>query len=256
MLVPGCFQWLRAYPGFLTLEDPEHEEAMGLLHRALELEPGYAQAMAMAAWAHGHRFGRVMRGNPEDNRRQAIELANAALTLAPNDPGVLVAAAQALIHGAYPEDLARCEVVLEKALALDPNSALACRRLGFLYIARSEPEKAIGAFERATQLGSIDPDQAYSRWGIGDAHFIAGRYDEALRFHRRCLAERPRDPGAKRRVCALLALVGEIKEARRLTRRLLADHPHFTLERIAKAKPFESPHLEIYLDGLRRAGFS
>jgi hypothetical protein len=41
-----------------------------------------------------------------------------------------------------------------------------------------------------------------------------------------------------------------------MARSLLADHPHFTLERIAQAKPFQSPHVEMYLEGLRRAGFS
>ena len=50
--------------------------------------------------------------------------------------------------------------------------------------------------------------------------------------------------------------VGEVDEAQRMARSLLADHPHFTLERIAQAKPFQSPHVEMYLEGLRRAGFS
>ena len=247
---------LRAYPGWDSLEDPAHADAITLFHKALELEPNYARAMALAAWAHGQRFGRVMQGDLEDNRRKAIQLANAALTLAPNDPGVLVAAAHALIHGAYPEDLDRCEDILGKALTLDPNSASAWKRLGFLHVARSEPTEAIEAFERAIHLSPLDPMQAYSRWGIGDAHFIAGRFDEALKYHRRCLGERPLDPGSKRRVCALLALTGELQEARRMTQILLADHPHFTLERIAQAKPFESPHVEVYLDGLRLAGFS
>lgn len=246
---------LRAFPGWRSLEDPEHQEAMSLFHKAVELEPDYALAMAMAAWAHGQRFGRVMNGDLEENRRQAIEMANGALALAPDDPGVIVAATHALIHGAYPEDLDRCEVLLGKALTLNPNSASGWQRLGFLHVARSKPAEAIIAFERAIHLGPLDPSQAYSRWGIGDAHFVAGRVEEALKFHRQCLRERPGDPGSKRRVCALLALVGDIEEAQRMTRTLLADHPHFTLERIAYAKPFESPHIELYLEGLRRAGF-
>jgi adenylate cyclase len=247
---------LRAYPRWRSLEDPEHEEAMGLFHKALELEPGYAQAMALAAWAHGQRFGRVMRGDLEDNRRQAIELANGALALAPDDPGVLVAAANALLHGAIPEDIERCEVIIGRALAIDPNSVVGWVRKGFLHVARSEPAEAIVAFERSIRLSPLDPEQAYARLGIGDAHFIAGRLDEALKFHRHCQAEKPRDPALKRRVCALLALVGEVDEAQRMARSLLADHPHFTLERIAQAKPFQSPHVEMYLEGLRRAGFS
>jgi adenylate cyclase len=247
---------LRAFPGWRSLEDPAHEEAIRLFHKALELEPAYAQAMAMAAWAYGQRFGRVMRGDPDHQRRQAIELANTALALAPNDPVVLVCASHALIQGGYREDVDRCEVFLGRALALDPNSAWGWQRLGFLHVAKSRSAEAIVAFERAIQLSPLDPMQAYARWGIGDAHFIAGRFGEALKFHRQCLAEKPRDPGSKRRVCALLALNGDVEEARRMARSLLADHPHFTLERIAQANPFESPHVEIYLEGLRRAGFS
>jgi adenylate cyclase len=247
---------LRAYPGWRSLDDPAHEEATRLFHKAVELEPGYALAMAMAAWAHGQRFGRVMPGDLEDERRQAIELANAALALAPDDPGVLLASGHALLHGAYPEDIARSEVIFRRALALDPNSPPRWRGMGFLHIARSEPAEAIAAFERSIRLSVLDPGQAYARFGIGDAHFVAGRFEEALKFHRQCLAEKPHDPASRRRVCALFALVGELEEAQRMTRSLLADHPHFTLERIAQAKPFEPPHAEIYLEGLRRAGFS
>jgi tetratricopeptide (TPR) repeat protein len=238
------------------MEDPDHEKAIALFHEAFELEPSYAHAMALAAWAHGQRFGRVMRGDTEADRRQAIDLANAALALAPDDPSVLLGAAHALLHAADPEDIARCELIIAKALTLDPNSASGWMRKGFLHLARSQPAEAIEAFERSIRHGPLDPMQAYSQFGIGDAHFIAGRLDEALTFHRRCLTERPRDPAFKRRVCALLALVGEVEEAQRMTKSLLADHPHFTLDQIARAKPFESPHLETYLDGLRRAGFS
>jgi adenylate cyclase len=247
---------LRALPGLRTMQDPEHEEATNLFHKAVEVEPDYALAIAMAAWAHGQRFGRVMRGDPEENRSKAIELANAALALAPNDPGVLVASVHALIHGALSDDLDRCEALLERALTLDPNSSSGWQRLGFLHVARSRPAEAIAAFERAIALGPLDPMQAYSRWGLGDAHFIAGRLSKALALYRRCMAEKPLDPGAKRRVCALLALTGKVEEARHLARSLLADHPQFTLARIAHAKPFEFPHVECYLEGLKRAGFS
>lgn len=247
---------LRAFPGWRTLQDPAHEEATNLFHKAFELEPDYALAIAMAAWARGQRFGRVMKGDPEKNRRMAIELANTALALAPNDPGVIAASVNALIHGAHADDLDRCEGLLERALKLDPNSSMGWQRLGFLHVARSRPTAAIAAFERAIALGPLDPAQAYSRWGIGDAHFIAGRLSKALMFHRRCVAEKPLDPAGKRRVCALLALTGKIEEARQLAQRLLTDHPQFTLARIAQAKPFESPHVERYLEGLRLAGFS
>jgi adenylate cyclase len=247
---------LRGYRGFWSVEDPAHEEAIRLFHKALEQEPDYALAMALAARGHGQRFERSMRGDAEDNRRQAIELANAALALAPDDPTVLTAAGRALLHASFPKDLDRCEAIFRRALMLDPNSSFGWRRMGFLHVARLEPAKAISAFEQATRLSPLDPMQAYSSWGIGDAHFVAGRLQEALKFHRKCLAEKPHDTGSMRRVCALLALVGQVEEARQMSRRILAEHPHFRLKQIAKTKPFGPPVLATYLNGLRRAGFS
>lgn len=243
---------LRAYPGFHSLKDPAHEEATGLFHKALELEPDYALALALAARAHGQRLALVMRGDAEDNRRQAIELANAALALAPDDPYVLMMAGHALLQGTFNKEVDRCEVILRRALALDPNSAIGWRRMGFLHTARSEPAEAIIAFERSMYLSPLDPMQAYARLGIGDAHFLTGGFKEALRFYRQCLAEKPQDTNARRRVCALLALVGEVDEAQRMARGLLADHPHVTLERIAQVTTLGA----TYLEGLRRAGFS
>jgi adenylate cyclase len=43
---------LRAQPGFQSIVDPGHAEALELFHKALELEPDYALAMAQAAWGH------------------------------------------------------------------------------------------------------------------------------------------------------------------------------------------------------------
>ncbi len=47
---------LRAQPGFQSIVDPGHAEAIKLFHKALELEPAYALAMAQAAWGHAQRF--------------------------------------------------------------------------------------------------------------------------------------------------------------------------------------------------------
>src|SRR4029079_9533521 len=63
---------LRGYPGMRALEDPDHARATELLHKALELEPDYALAMAMAAWCHAQRCDRLMDDEPESHRREAL----------------------------------------------------------------------------------------------------------------------------------------------------------------------------------------
>jgi len=246
---------LRAYPGFWSFVDPGHKEAIELLHKALELEPDYALAMALAAWGHAERFSRVVTRESGNEGGQAIALANAALALAPDDPSVLISAGMALLLAGPVGNLEECAFLFRKALRLDPNSAEGWRRLGFLHIQRSEPVEATEAFERASNLSPLDPMNVSGRFGIGDAHLIAGRLAEALRLYRHCLSERPGEPALRRRVCALLALTGEIEQARRMARDLQADYPYLRLEQIASANP-RSPYLEKYLEGLRLAGLS
>lgn len=248
---------LRAYPGFWTIVDPGHVDAIELFHKALELEPAYAHAMALAAWGHAQRFARFMPGEPAAHRRQAVDLANGALALTPDDPGVLVAAGMALLLAGTTDETDRCGLLFRKAVTLDPNSAPAWRRVGNLHIHRSEPVEAVDAFDRALRLSPFDPMSVHARWGIGDAHLIAGRVEEALRLYRHCLSETPRDPAFRRRVCALLALTGEIEQAKDMARGLKADYPDVTLERIASVKSLlPAPVLARLMGGLRLAGFT
>jgi adenylate cyclase len=247
---------LRAQPGFQSVLDPGHKEAIALFYKALELEPSYALAMAFAAWGHAQRFNRYMPGDAVSNRRHAIDLANAALALAPDDPGVLVPAGQALLV-AGSNEIERCFFLFGKALGLNPNSVPAWLHMGQLHIARSEPVKAQEAFERALRLSPLDPMTVWARAGIADVSIVEGRLEEALRLYRQCLFERPSEGLFRRRVCALLALTGEKEQARRIACEIHADYPHLTLDRLAARSPLlPAPVLERILQGLRLAGFA
>lgn len=247
---------LRAQPGFQSVRDPGHEEAITLFHKALELEPSYALAMALAAWGHAQRFNRYMPGDLVSNRRQAIELANAALELAPDDPGVLVPAGQALLIAGSGE-IERCFFLFGKALEFNPNSVPAWHHMGQLHLARSEPAKAREAFERALRLSPLDRMTVWARAGIADVDIMENRLKEALRLYRQCLSERPKEGLFRRRVCALLALTGEKEEARRMANEIRVDDPQLTLDRVAARSPLlPKPFLDKILQGLRQAGFA
>ena len=247
---------LRAQPGFQSVRDPGHEEAIALFHKALELEPSYALAMALAAWGHAQRFNRYMPGDAVSNRRQAIGLANAALELAPDDPGVLVPAGQALLI-AGSNELERCFFVFGKALGLNPNSVPAWHHMGQLHLARSEPVKAQEAFARALRLSPLDRMTVWAHAGIADVDIMEGRLEEALWLYRQCLSERPGEGLFRRRVCALLALTGEMEQARRMACEIQADSPHLTLDRLVARSPLlPAPVLEKVFQGLRLAGFT
>jgi adenylate cyclase len=212
--------------------------------------------MGLAAWCHSQRFSRLMKGDLEFHRGRALELSMTALSLDSDDPRILSGAGTALMLAGTYQDLDHCLHLFQKAVAMDPNSGEAWRRLGLVQVNRSEPEEAIKAFERSLRLSQIDPMSVYGRWGIGTAHFVAGRLTEAVAFFRESLAERPRDPAFRRRLCATLALLGEVKEARTLARGLMAEYPDVGVDRMAAVAQMQPAPLKIYVEGLKKAGFS
>ena len=246
---------LRGYPGFRAMEDPDDAHATEMFHKALELEPGYALAMSLAAWCHAQRCDRLMDGDPEFASPTGPELAWSALNFEPDDPRVLAGAGSALWMAGTKKDLDHCVHLFNRAVLLDPYSAEACRRLGFVQVSRSQPEEAIKAFEHSLRVSPTHPMSSYSRWGIGKAHFVAGRLTEAAARFRSALAERPRDPAFRRRLCATLALLGKIEEARSLARGLLADCPGIGVERLAAVSNMQPEPTKRYAEGLRKAEF-
>src|SRR5262249_19596636 len=84
----------------------------------------------------------------------------------------------------------------ERALVLDPNSAWAWNRSGWLQSYLDKPDVAIEHFERSLRLSPLDPMNFNAFIGIGSAHFAAGRYfDSILLFWKGGLRHPRRDLG-------------------------------------------------------------
>jgi tetratricopeptide (TPR) repeat protein len=93
--------------------------------------------------------------------------------------------------------------------------------------------------------------------GLAFAHFIARRYEQALRWADRCLHEQPRHASALRIRVAACSYLGKMDEAHRSLERLLEYQPELT---IASCNAFYKkvsalPKIVIlYIQGLRKAG--
>src|ERR1051325_4092241 len=168
---------LRAYPSVWSLERSANAEALSLLGQAIAIEPGYPLALALAAWCHAQQSVYNWAPEPEAARAKAMRLAQAAAAASGDDPTVLtmLGAAHTIVgnHAAGAR-------FLERALTLDPNSAWAWNRSGWLKSYLNDPETAIEHFERALRLSPFDPMNFNAFLGIGGAHFVAGRYAETV----------------------------------------------------------------------------
>ena len=91
-----------------------------------------------------------------------------------DDPFIL--AVLGAVH-TFVRNYGTARVLLERAVALDPNAAWAWSRLGWLENYSDRPERAIMNFERALRLSPIDPMNFNNYVGIASAHEVAQDYD-------------------------------------------------------------------------------
>ena len=102
----------------------------------------------------------------------------------------------------------------QRATDLNPNFAGAHGYLGVALALGGRSDQAIPHLEQAIRMSPHDPQNAAFNMAIACAHYLAGRYNEAISFGRKALQERQGWTGAHRIYIASLAQAGQIDEAR------------------------------------------
>ena len=244
---------LKALPHLWAHRREDNAEAVVYLDRALELDPGYGRALALAAWAHAQHVVYSWTADLAKERAIGAELIERASRTVDDDPTALSALATALML--LPGDLDRAEHVVTRALALDPNFAWAWTRRGFLHVYRGNGAAGIACFEKAIALSPLDQFAFNSYIGLGLGTFAEGRAADAARWTERAMHEKPGMTWAYRDLAAFLAEAGETKRAREAIDSLLAGRPGLTVSDVGKALFFiERRLLDRYLAGLTAAG--
>jgi adenylate cyclase len=189
---------------------------------------------------------------PDEAKAEALRFAKLAGDMNNDDPMVLtmLCAAHSVVG-----DLDMASALIEKALALDPNSAMAWNRSGWVNHYFMRPEVAIEQFQRAMRLSPFDPMNFNCLFGIGCAHWVAGRYDEALFWTRKGSLEHPPMVSIARMMAACLVRLGRISEAREMVRQLRDDYPDLTISNVIATIPFrDADFVRRYVEDLRKAG--
>jgi AraC-like DNA-binding protein/tetratricopeptide (TPR) repeat protein len=242
---------MRALPCLLAIEPAGERVALELLEQAMELAPQDALPVSMAAWCHGLRAGHHFTAQPDKELDGARILAARASSLDTGDPlaQTMLAAGYTLAH-----DLDAAAVHAGRALALDGGSAGAWGRSAWIHAYRGEVADAAERFQIARNLAPLDRLSFLWSVGIAFAHFQAARYEQAIRWYRRGLAEQPKAVWINRFLAASLALAGRKEEAKRSLGRLLSAFPALTIAQVRVGLPHPASFLDILADGLENAG--
>jgi TolB-like protein/class 3 adenylate cyclase len=235
--------YLRAYAMYLS-STRQIPEALRLMEQAIARDSHYGPALAWGAFLC-HRL--LLDGRSEDreaDRLKCADFARRALEVARDDPVILANAANAL--GYLGEDIGAMLALVDRALALNPNFARGWHISGILRIEAGQPDIALEHLETALRL-SPRARIGNSHNLIGNAHFFARRFDEAVPKLLLAIQEDPSFTVPYRHLAACYAHMGRLDEARDIVARLRAITP-VVMPDVSYLRNAE--HRELYLSGL------
>jgi adenylate cyclase len=232
----GAYDYtMRAMRHVWLLEDNEATLGLELLEQALAIEPGYPLALALAAWCWAQRSVYNWVADIPMAKARALKLADRAASFSTDEP--LILAVLGTVH-TFARQFGVARVMLERAVALDPNAAWAHSRLGWLDVYSDRPEQARPSFERALRLSPLDPMNFNNHVGLGSAWQVAGDDDAAANHFLRALQERPNALWIHRNLAPALWGAGRVIEARHSRDILRAAYPNLTLRQFNDAMVF------------------
>jgi TolB-like protein len=190
-------------------------EALGLLAKAIALDPSYALAMALAGLIHVRTRVNGWSKDPEESRRLGLELARRALRSCDQDPMVLAQAADAMCF--LGGDTETAEKLLQRALAMCPGSAEIWMYSGVVKCFFPD-QAAVGLthFETAMRLDPRTPDRFGVLAGMAACLNALQRYDEAIPLLREAVQLRPESTAIGWTLVFSLARAGRQTEAKEL----------------------------------------
>jgi adenylate cyclase len=228
-----------------------NEEGLAYLERALRLDPDYAAAAGLAAWACTLRIAHNWQDDTPSERRRGIDLGRAAIAKGADDPEALAMGgyAVAFLGGELEEGLS----AIERSIDLNPNSAISLAHAGWVRCYLGQADEAIRSFERSVRLSPREATLFRMQAGLAFGHLLRREFETSVMWGRRALEGNPNFTPTHRALACALAHLGRIEEAQEVGRRFMELVPKFTPE-LERTLWQRSGHLPLILDGLRLAG--
>ena len=211
-------------------------EEYRLCEQALAIDPNNVLALTVSGIKLSMQASLGVSGDPKGDLKRADELMSRALAI---DPDYAVAH---LVKGNILQSEGRTEEAVaehERALAIDPSEADAVANLGVDYLYLGQPDKSIEYFDKAIRMSLYDPALLYWYGLKAWANFGLKKYDQAIDWARRAIAINPKYiPYTHVILGAALALTDHDAEAREALQRYLALPSSGPLKTIAAWKAF------------------
>jgi len=242
---------IRANSLFWRMTQSEGEAAIAILNRAVERYPNYAPAHSMLAFMLVVSVHLNLTWTVGSQLTRAAELAARAAELDESDPWAHLALG-------YVAFMSRRTIEsvdeFQRALELNPNFAAAHGYLGWALVFDGQSDQAIFHSNEAIRMSPHDPQNAIFTTGVAIAHYLAGRYAEAIATCRKAFQQRAGLTRGARVYIASLAQAGQLDEARAALAKMKESHPDLSIAWIEQNVPYTAAPMAKFIEGMRKAG--
>jgi TolB-like protein/Flp pilus assembly protein TadD len=251
---------LDAYDLLLRAQQLEYEcteetlaAALSNLDKALEIDPEYAPAMALAAYCYAGGSIQGWSHDVTEDAERGLHLTSRALELGKDDATVLWMAAYAIRRLA--QDVQRARDLAYRSLSLNPNSAIAMAVAGWMEAELGNTGNALALLKKAHRLSPRDPRGWFIATGMALAYVVDGSYEEAAACARTAVDQNPRSTIALRFLAGSLAQLGQKELAASILSTMLRIEPGLTLSILrSRLRGIDEKVWTKVADGLRLAG--
>lgn len=245
--------YLRALPHVYAVRQEDNLKALGLLDKAIELDPEYAPALAHMGWCLVQRETRFWGAYSDDDAGLAVSLARRALACGSDD-------AHAVVLGGFVLSMLRQDHLtgldaVRRAVDINPGSGFVNAMAGCALNFGDDAVAGLRLLDRAMELCPKDPSFFSFLAVAAYGHLFSDRPDQALELARRSLALNAGWDSTYLVLVTSYVTLDRLNEAKATAAQLLAVNPKATASRYNDLLPIRNPvSREMVIESLRKAG--
>ena len=244
--------YLRAASAYHAMTEETVAEAVSLLQKAIEAEPGFATAYALLGLCHAHIAMHGWVKPASQAFREARRLTEEAVRLSPPSPETNHSLAFVLTLIGEPE---RGIIAARRAIDLNPNHAEAYAILALALAFYGDMEGCLVACQQSARSNPRDARGSHLYNAMGHAYFMLEDYEQAIEVSKKGYHQDPSVYGQTVTLAASYARLGKKVEAKHYVDELLQLIPRMNLRALRKNPMFiRSEHIEKLVEGMRLAG--
>lgn len=226
--------YLRGLASWNLWSQADNAKALKLFYAAIDKDPDFATPYGLAASCY--QFAKANGWQSEFDEAEISRLTERAAAVGSDDAVALCWAGH--VRAFFFKEVDRALLLIDRALELDVNLAVAWQRSGWVRGYAGDSDGAIESLNKAMRLDPLDTRVFLTESAMAFAHFIAGRDREAAEWAAMALRTKPNWMPALRVAIASNAMQGRAAEAKAALQSYERVDPDVSIRKISEHYPF------------------